>query len=39
MLIEADHPWLRYSGRIDDTDPKAPVFVFPCTSVRIRFTG
>ena len=39
MLIQADHPNLQYSGRIDDTDPKAPVFVFPCTSVRIRFTG
>lgn len=39
MLIHADHPKLQYSGRMDDTDPKAPVFVFPCTSVRIRFTG
>ena len=39
MFIDADHPQLQYSGRIDATDPKAPVFVFPCTSVRIRFTG
>lgn len=38
MRIEADHEKLQYSGRIDFSDKKAPVFVFPCTSVGIRFT-
>lgn len=39
MYIKADHPYLQYSGRIDDRDPETPVWVFPCTSVRIRFRG
>ncbi|MCI9125394.1 MAG: electron transporter RnfD [Eubacterium sp.] len=39
MKIEADHHKLQYSGRIDFTDPKAPVFIYPCTFVRMRFTG
>lgn len=39
MRIWPDHEKLQYSGRIDWQDPKGPVFVFPCTSVRMRFTG
>ncbi len=39
MVIQADHKELQYSGRIDFSEPKAPVFVFPCTSVHMRFTG
>ena len=39
MRILPDHEKLQYSGRIDWTDRKAPVFVFPCTFVRMRFTG
>ncbi|MGN0294285.1 MAG: GDSL-type esterase/lipase family protein [Lachnospiraceae bacterium] len=39
MRIKADCKELVYSGRIDDSDPCAPVFVFPCTSVTMRFTG
>lgn len=39
MRIESDHEKLVYSGRIDDSNPKAPVFVYPCTSVSMRFTG
>lgn len=39
MRIDADNSNLEYCGRIDWTDLKAPVWVFPCTSVRIRFTG
>lgn len=39
MIIQADNPKLQYSGRIDFSDPKAPVFVFPCTFVRMRFIG
>ena len=30
---------LTYSGRIDFTQKYAPVFVFPCTSVRLHVTG
>lgn len=39
MIVQADDPKLQYSGRIDFSDLKAPVFVFPCTFVRMRFTG
>ena len=39
MRILPDHEKLQYSGRIDWTNKNAPVFVFPCTSVRMRFTG
>ena len=39
MRIEPQHKYLQYSGRIDWCDENAPVFVFPCTSVRMCFTG
>lgn len=39
MKIEADNQYLLYSGRIDWTDLKAPIWVFPTTSVKMRFTG
>ena len=39
MKIKPDHRKLSYSGRIDWTNPEEPVFVFPCTSVGMRFTG
>lgn len=39
MKIQADNRKLLYAGRIDWTDPKAPVWVFPATSVKIHFTG
>lgn len=39
MKIEPDNDKLVYSGRIDWSHKKAPVFVFPCTSVSMRFTG
>ena len=39
MKIQANDSRLRYSGRIDWSNPEAPVFVFPCTSVQARFTG
>ena len=39
MQIKADNKKLQYCGRIDTTDPKAPVFVYPCTSVGMKFTG
>lgn len=39
MKITPDHKNLRYSGRIDFTEPKAPVMVYPCSFVALRFTG
>ncbi|MGN0406076.1 MAG: GDSL-type esterase/lipase family protein [Bariatricus sp.] len=39
MRIDADNKKLQYSGRIDWSHPKEPVFVYPCTSVRMKFTG
>ena len=39
MTIDANHEKLQYSGRIDWSNPKEPVFVYPCTSLRMRFTG
>lgn len=39
MFISPDSEKLAYSGRIDDTKPEAPVFVYPCSYVKMRFTG
>lgn len=39
LFIGADDKRLQYSGRIDWEDPKAPVMVFPCSYVKIRFRG
>lgn len=39
MKIAPDQGKLRYSGRIDFSDPKAPLMVFPCSFVTFRFTG
>ncbi len=39
MRIEPGNKKLQYEGRIDWTNADAPVFVFPCTFVRMRFTG
>ena len=39
MQIRADDKKLQYCGRIDTADLKAPVFVYPCTSVGMKFTG
>lgn len=39
MNIQPDDKMLVYSGRIDWSNPAAPVFVYPCTSVQMRFTG
>lgn len=37
--VPPTHPLLQYMGRIDDSCAEAPVFVFPCTNVKIRFRG
>lgn len=39
MRIYADNENLQYSGRIDFDDPKAPVFVYAASFVKMRFTG
>ena len=39
MTISADHKKLIYSGRIDWSNPLEPIFVFPCTFVKMKFTG
>lgn len=39
MKIRPDNEKLSYTGRIDWSNPKEPVFIFPCTSVCMRFTG
>lgn len=39
MWIDADSEYIQYCGRIDFDDAKAPEFVYPCSSIRIRFTG
>lgn len=39
MIIKPDNKKLLYSGRIDWSNPEEPVFVFPCTSLGMRFTG
>ena len=39
MRINPTHEKLSYSGRIDWTNQEAPVFVYPSTSVTMRFTG
>jgi len=37
--ISPSHPALQYMGRIDFGDPENPVWINPCTSVTVRFTG
>ena len=39
MRIELDHEKLRYSGRIDDRNPKRPEFIFPASYLAFRFQG
>lgn len=39
MKIQPSHEKLTYCGRIDWSNLEAPVFVYPCTSVQILFTG
>lgn len=39
MRIEANNEKLQYCGRIDWSNPKEPIFVYPCTSLGMRFTG
>ena len=39
MKISANHRYLQYTGRIGRDETGSPVFIYPCTSVQLRFTG
>ncbi len=39
MKINLDDRKLQYSGRIDNTDPSRPVFIFPASSLSFTFLG
>ncbi|NLL76675.1 MAG: electron transporter RnfD [Clostridiales bacterium] len=39
MILRADDEKLTYSGRIDYEDKEAPVFIYPCSSIRVRVSG
>lgn len=39
MFVSPDNSCLQYSGRIDFENPQAPEFVYPCSYVRMRFSG
>ena len=37
--VEADHPWVRYTGRFDFSDAKAPAFDWPGVTIEAAFEG
>lgn len=39
MKIQSSNEKLQYCGRIDWSNPQEPVFIYPCTSLGLRFTG
>lgn len=39
MKINLDDRKLQYSGRIDNSDPSRPVFIFPASSLSFSFIG
>ncbi|MBR2403842.1 MAG: electron transporter RnfD [Lachnospiraceae bacterium] len=38
-LITPDCKEFQYMGRIDDSNPMEPVWIYPCTCLKVRFTG
>lgn len=38
-FVSSQNPALQYMGRIDFEDPSAPIFIYPYSSVKMRFTG
>lgn len=38
-FVPANHELIRYSGRVDFSDPRAPSLSWPGTAVEIKFTG
>lgn len=39
MIIELNDNRIRYSGRIDNSNPKKPIFIYPCSCLEFRFFG
>lgn len=39
VFVPADDPCLRYMGRIDFSDPRAPIFLYASSCVFLRFAG
>jgi lysophospholipase L1-like esterase len=37
--VEADHPWIRYTGRFDFSDARAPAFDWPGVTIEAAFEG
>ena len=37
--VPASHPLIRYMGRVDLSDPAAPVFGWAATTITVRFQG
>ena len=38
-LIRPSDPAIRYTGRIDDSNPDAPFLIYVCSQVEFRVTG
>ncbi len=38
-FIPANHKGIAYTGRVNHSDPKSPLMVFPGTQIRANFTG
>lgn len=39
MWIHSNDSKIRYCGRIDWQDPTEPIWIYPCTSAELLFTG
>jgi hypothetical protein len=39
QLIEPDHKYVQYTGRVDFINPKQPLISWPGTSIKAKFTG
>ena len=39
MFVSPSNSYLQYSGRIDFENPEVPEFVYPCSSIKVRFCG
>lgn len=37
--IDADHPYIQYTGRMDFTDPKSVLMIYPGSYIKVRFEG
>ncbi len=37
--VLANHQYFQYTGRVDFTNPQAPIFSYPVTSCRFNFSG